>query len=298
VTHNVIVRYYCGMKALFEHVESKKSNQSFLAYSFTVPSFEFKWHYHPEYELTLITSGSGKRLVGDSYQNYEAGDLVLLGPGLPHTWVSNTSKKKKKVSAVVIQFSDKFIDGFVHLSEFREIALLLSSASHGLTFSSYNLAEEVTGLPNKSGVEKVTAFLLILQKLTKQKPKRLASEYFHAVRGTENEKRINIICQYLLKHATEKISLDKVASLIHLSRTAFCKFFKRVTGKTFTDYLNDIRIGNACEWLIESDKHINEIAYQAGFDSLTYFNRIFRKRKGITPRQFRQQIKVPEYSRA
>ena len=284
------------MKALLEDIEGKKGNQSFLAYSFTVPSFEFKWHFHPEYELTLITRGSGKRLVGDSYQNYEAGDLVLLGPDLPHTWVSNPSKKAKYVSAVVIQFSSAFIQAFLKLPEFKEIALMLSSAPYGLAFSSLGLAEPIVELPNKAGVEKVAALMLILQQLTTQKPKKLASGYFRPVRGTENEKRINIICQYVQKHASEKFSLEKIATLVHLSRSAFCKFFKRATGQTFTDYVNDIRIGNACELLIESEKHINEIAYQSGFDSLTYFNRIFIKKKGVTPRKFREQINSRGYS--
>ena len=280
------------MKASFEDIESKKGNQAFLAYSFAIPSFVFKWHYHPEYELTLITQGSGKRLVGDNYQNYEAGDLVLLGPDLPHTWVSNPSKKKKNVSAVVIQFSEKFIQSFLHFNEFKEVSSLLTSSSRGLAFSFHELEQEIIQLPEKSGVEKVTALFLILQKLAQQKPKKLASDYFRAVRGTENEKRINVICQYVQRHATEKIVLDKVAALVHLSRSAFCKFFKRATGKTLSEYVNDLRIGNACELLIESDKPINEIAYQTGFDSLTYFNRIFIKKKKMTPRKFREEIRA------
>ncbi|MCU0395270.1 MAG: AraC family transcriptional regulator [Chitinophagaceae bacterium] len=279
------------MKALFEDIESRKGNQAFLAYQIRLPSFAFRWHYHPEYELTLITQGSGKRLVGDSYQPFEAGDLVLLGPDLPHTWVSNTAKKRKQVSAVVIQFSEPFIQRFLGLSEFRQVGMLLAAASRGLQFSSRALADEIVQLAEKSGVEKLAGLLLILQRLTAQKPRKLASDYFRPVRGSENEKRINIICQYLQKHAAEKILLDKVAALVHLSRSAFCKFFKRATGKTLSDYVNDLRIGNASELLIETDLPINEIAYQAGFDSLTYFNRIFFKKKEMTPRQFRNAIR-------
>lgn len=287
----ILMKYYCSMKALFEDVGSKTGNQAFLAYGFTIPFFAFKWHYHPEYELTLITQGRGKRLVGDSYENYDAGDLVLLGPDLPHTWVSNPSKKKH-ASAVVIQFSQKFTQSFLHFNEFKEVSVLLASASRGLAFSSSELANQIIHLPEKSGVEKVTALLLILQTLAHQKPKKLASDYFRAVRGTENEKRINIVCQYVQKHAAEKIILDKVAALVHLSRSAFCKFFKRATGKTLSEYVNDLRIGNACEQLIESEKPINEIAYQTGFESLTYFNRLFIKRKKMTPRQFREATKT------
>lgn len=279
------------MKASYENIESKKGSESFLAYSFTVPAFQFKWHYHPEYELTLITNGRGKRLVGDSYQNYQAGDLVLLGPDLPHTWISSSVTKKTKASAVVIQFSRDFIESFSRFKEFKSIHSLLSLASHGLAFSSPELNKEVESLPLKSGIEKITALLIILEKLAKEKSRKLASEYFRALSGKENEERINVICQYLQRHANESVQLQKVAELVHLSRSAFCKFFKRATGKTLSDYVNDIRIGNACEQLIESDKPVNEIAYRTGFDSLTYFNRVFLKKKKMTPRKFREHFR-------
>jgi AraC-like DNA-binding protein len=275
------------MKALYEDIASKKGNESFLGYSFTVPFFEFKWHYHPEYELTLITKGTGKRLVGDCYESFEAGDLVLLGPGLSHTWSSNKIKKKN-VSAVVIQFSEDFIKNFLKLREFEKIINLLSVSDRGLFFHNASmLREEIENLPERSGVEKVTALLNILQKLTSQNYKKLCSEYFNAVKGEETENRINKVCQYIQKNAAKDITLDRVATLIHLSRSAFSKFFKRATGKTFSDYVNDIRIGNACYLLTESDKAVSEIAFQTGFDSLTYFNRVFLKKKGVTPRDFR-----------
>lgn len=277
------------MKALYEDIASKKGNESFLGYSFTVPFFEFKWHYHPEYELTLITRGTGKRLVGDCYESFEAGDLVLLGPDLPHTW-SSDKVKKKNVSAVVIQFSEDFIKSFLKLPEFEKIASLLSSADRGLFFPESNLLqEEIEVLTERSGVEKVTALLSILQKLTTQKYKKLSSEYFTAVKSEETENRINKVCQYIQKNASKDITLEQVATLIHISRSAFSKFFRRATGKTFSDYVNDIRIGNACYLLTESDKAINEIAFETGFDSLTYFNRVFLRKKGITPRKFRTE---------
>lgn len=275
------------MKALYEDIASKKGNQSFLGYSFTEPFFEFKWHYHPEYELTLITKGTGKRLVGDCYESFEAGDLVLLGPDLPHTW-SSDKIKKKNVSAVVIQFSEDFIQNFLNLHEFEKISALLSASHRGLFFpGSGMLQQEIESLPEQSGMEKITALLNVLQSLTSQESKKLCSEYFNAIKGEETEKRINKVCQYIQKNAAKNITLEQTAALIHLSRSAFSKFFKRATGKTFSDYVNDIRIGNACYLLTESDKAINEIAFETGFESLTYFNRVFLKKKNVTPRDFR-----------
>jgi AraC-like DNA-binding protein len=275
------------MKATYEDIPSKKGNESFLSYAFTVPSFEFKWHYHPEYELTLITQGKGKRLVGDSNESFTTGDLVLLGPGLPHTWSSDVMKNKT-VSAVVIQFPREFMQGFLHLHGFDKIATLLSSASRGLFFpNAKEIIKQVEELPQHSGVEKVTSLLTILQQLTNQKAVKLSSEYFTAVKGEETENRINKVCQYIQRNVNKTINLEKTADLIHLSPSAFCKFFKRATGKTFSDYVNDIRIGNACHLLTESDKAIGDVAYETGFESLTYFNRVFLKKKGVTPRAFR-----------
>lgn len=278
------------MKAIYEDIASKQGNESFLAYGFSLPSFEFKWHYHPEYELTLITRGYGKRLIGDSNESFETGDLVLLGPGLPHTWSSDRGNKKT-VAAVVIQFSEEFIQNFLHLNGFDRISALLSSASRGLFFPNpeelYPLVEQ---LPDSTGVDKITSLLTILQQLTEQQSIRLSSEYFSAVKSEETENRINKVCQYIQKNSSKEITLEHAAGLIYLSRSAFSKFFKRATGKTFSDYVNDIRIGNACQLLTESDKAVNEIAFDSGFESLTYFNRVFLRKKGVTPRGFRDRF--------
>jgi AraC-like DNA-binding protein len=280
------------MKASYEDINSRKGNQSFVAYHRHVPAFEFKWHYHPEYELTLITKGSGKRLVGDSYENFESGDLVLIGSGLPHTWVSDGVKRTRS-SAVVIQFSEKFIHSFLQWPEFAGVERLLAGAAHGIFFPakySRPVAEAIGALPGKKDIDRVTGLLTILHQLSGRKQVQLASVYFNSAKGKETEKRINKVCQHIQKHAGERISLDRAASLVHLSDSAFCRFFKRVTGKTFSDYVNDIRIGNACNLLTESDKTIAGIAFECGFESLTYFNRVFLKKKHITPRDFRNRM--------
>lgn len=278
------------MRAAFEDIPARKGTKSFLAYSFTVNAFEFKWHYHPEYELTLIEKGSGKRLVGDSYETFEEGDLVLVGPQLPHTWVS-TEAVQEESSATVIQFSEDFIGSFLQHQEFHCLKALLAKSKRGLYFPHQTdtaLAERVKALSAKEGIEKITALLGVLDSLAGQKAHLLASAYFQPVRGEENERRINKVCRYVQKHSTGKISLPEAARLIHLSESAFCKFFKRATGKTFSDYVNDIRIGHACHLLTESDQPIGVIAHNAGFETLTYFNRIFLKKKGLRPTEFRK----------
>jgi AraC-like DNA-binding protein len=282
------------MKALYENVESKKGDTSFVAYHSVVPYFDFKWHYHPEYELTLITKGSGKRLVGDSFESFTEGDLVLLGQGLPHTWTSEPLEKKK-VSAVVIQFSQEFISSFLKHTEFNDITKLLAQSATGLFFPSdecRSLIKKIQKLPEKEGVNRVTALLNILQQLAEQNPQELATKFFTSAKSKENEVRINKVFRYIQEHSSGNINLEKAASLVHLTDSAFCKFFKRVTGKTFSDYVNDIRIGNACRLLTDSDRTVNEIAFESGIETLTYFNRVFLKKKGMTPGTFRKSIRL------
>ncbi|TDW99217.1 AraC family transcriptional regulator [Dinghuibacter silviterrae] len=271
----------------FEDIDSKKGSNSYLAYRYGVPFFPFQWHYHPEYELTLILEGSGVRMVGDSHEHFSPGDLVLLGPNLPHTWVSESTS-----AAVVIQFSEAFIGPFLQYPECDRIRRLLTRSNQGVFFqrTTKTMVDNVCSLPTQKGVARITALLEVLQALASASAPSLASPYFQPARGRKAEGRINKVCQYIQKHSSEDVSLQKIASLVHLSESAFCKFFKRTTGKTFSDYVVEIRLGHACHLLSESDDPISEIAYRSGFDSLSYFNRVFLRKKGLRPREFRKGV--------
>lgn len=278
------------MKPFLEDIGKKRGQHSFLAFEIKQKKLDFFWHYHPEYELTFIVKGKGRRLVGDSYQYFESGDLVLIGPELPHTWVSD-SGLKGNCEAVVIQFSVEFIERFTALDELSGIRKMLTLSNQGISINenkSASLKEVLKGLPYKSGIEKVTGLLHILDTLSTVKMTTLASPFFQPLKGRENEKRINIVCQYIQKHATETLTIHKAAALIHLSPSAFCKFFKRMTAKTFSDYVNEIRITNVCNDLLATDKQVAEIAYENGFETLTYFNRIFLKKKNMSPSSYRK----------
>lgn len=282
------------MKPLLEDIKAKKGLDSFMAYNISSPTFEFFWHYHPEYELTLILKGRGRRLVGDNHENFESGDLALIGPGLPHTWVSDGNFKGKS-EAIVLQFSKDFIERFVGLDELSAIHKLLLYAKQGISFKGKKSAivkEQMKLLPAKRGVEKITGLLHILNELSKLKSAPLASSFYQPLKGKENEYRINKVCQYIQKHAAEQLTIHKAAALIHLSPGAFCKFFKRITGKTFSDYVNDIRIANVCSELMATDKQVAEIAYGNGFETLTYFNRVFLKKKKVQPANYRKMLKI------
>ena len=280
------------MRALLEDIDSKRGADSYLAYRYATHSFPYLWHYHPEYELTLILEGSGERMVGDSVEYFSPGDLVLLGPGLPHTWVSDSSS-----AAVVIQFSEAFIAPFLRYPECERIRQLLVQSSQGLYFAVDGLADSrllraIEDLPESRAAARITHLLEILQALADRGSgaKSLTSPYFAPTAGKKTEGRISKVFQYIHRYSAETIALKEMADLINLSESAFCKFFKRTTGKTFSEYIADIRIGHACHLLSETDDTISTIAYRSGFDSLTYFNRVFLRKKGVRPREFRNGI--------
>ena len=280
------------MKPLLENIDKNKGRTSFVAFAIQKPKFDFFWHYHPEYELTLIVKGRGKRIIGDHHAFYESGDLVLIGPGLPHTWVSDSDIKVKS-EAIVVQFTIDFIKRFDGLHELSSIHDLVKAAKQGISIKGKDIAtvkEQLKMLPTKNGIEKMTSLLHILNALSSLKQEPLASLYYQPLKGSENEKRINKVCQYIQKHAQEPLNIQNAAALIHLTPSAFCKFFKRATGKTFSDYVNDIRVANICSELMDTDKQIAEIAYSKGFESITYFNRVFIKKKKMSPSNYRKMI--------
>ncbi|MBS1681240.1 MAG: AraC family transcriptional regulator [Bacteroidetes bacterium] len=263
--------------------------QSFLCYELDLPSFDLFWHYHPEYELTYILSGKGKRLVGSSCEAFSSGDLVLLGPELPHAWVSE-KKAKQNCRAVVIQFSKKFIEPFLQYPELNSLQKLLTDAAKGIRFTGNQkeverLICEIISLPKP---DKLIRLMHVLQRLTEIKTRQLTPVAFMPIKKNADQQRINRVFQYVQNGYKQTVSLTKAASLIHLSESSFCKYFKRVSGKTFSDYVNEIRVAHACQLLIESDRAVSQVAYESGFTSLTYFNRVFLKKKRITPKEFRR----------
>ncbi len=278
------------MKAELEKIVPGNDKPVLVTYHMSLPYLEFYWHHHPEYELTYKINVSGKRIVGDSYEEFEEGDLVLIGPDLPHTWVTDKKERSSSCDFVVIQFSGWLFNSMVGLPEFENVKRLLQNCRHGLHFkNSAPFKELILSLPNKTGIEKVTDLIHLLNQLSKQKGRKLASADYDITQAKSSEPRINKVCTYVEQNFAKPISINDAASIINISPSAFCKFFKRATGKTFSDYVNDLRLGYACYQLLETDKQISTIARSAGFESITYFNRVFVKKKHTTPRAFRNE---------
>jgi AraC-like DNA-binding protein len=279
------------MKAVLEDIKLQQGTSSFYAYQFQVPFFEFKWHYHPEYELTYIVKGNGYRIVGNTYENYTEGDLVLLGPNLPHTWTGK-AVENESFEAIVIQFSKEFITSFLGFDESYSIKNLLENSARGIAFeATQDLVQAIKSLIEKEGMDRILQLISALNQLAQSNYTLITPNTFHTIASKKSELRINEVCLFIQNNFNSNITLKQVASQIYLTESNFCKFFKKATGKTFSDYLNEIRINEASRLLLQTDKTISQISFECGFETLSYFNRVFLKKKNQTPSGFRNNNK-------
>ena len=267
---------------------------SFIFHVKSSAKFQFNWHFHPEYELTLIVRSQGKRFVADNISDYGDGDLVLLGPNLPHTWQSfPATVRSARHKAYVIQFREDFLgEHFFDADEFRNVRSMLRRSELGLCFTGRareQAAKRIEALGKLSGIRRLTTFLEILDILARsRKSTTIASTGFVPSLHHANHQRIDRVCRFINEHYQENISQAQVAELVQMSSSTFSSFFKKTVGQTFVDYVNNLRISRACRLLIESDYSVVEVCHQAGFNNLSNFNRRFLKLKGMSPSRYRR----------
>ncbi len=256
----------------------------------------FQWHHHPEFELTLTLNSRGQRYVGDSISTYDDGDLVLLGPNLPHTW--NSAGKLEPALphvALVMWFRPEWADALTGtLTELGPVAQMLASAGRGLAFSP-EAAEKVRAtLMKLSGLEpaeRLLEFLSVITVLAHDNALHLAGPHLETVNTHPNDGRMGRVLEYIHLHYHETISVADLAALARLSPSGFHRLFLRYTRLTLTAYIAQLRVGQACALLVNTEKPVAHIADTAGYASLANFNRQFRDLKGMTPREFRNRFR-------
>lgn len=284
------------MKPWLETV-SIPTSQSCLIYDRQLPEFGFNWHFHPEYELTLTLDSEGKRFVGGSVEQYTDGDLVLVGPNLPHAWQSqSTTNQGNTHRAVVCWFTQSWIEGLIQLiPEYNSLSSMLSQASGGLAFNqdiSKDLRDIILTLPHISQAEKVLTLQSILLNLATQEatcsrilnPERLPEPDY-------DKNRMTSVLAWLHQHYDDPIRLAPLCQNIHLSESQLQRIFKRSTGVSISHYVARLRIAKACSLLTETDLAMTDIAVQSGFFDSAHFSRSFSKTVGITPTQYRRHHK-------
>jgi AraC-like DNA-binding protein len=290
-------QYHVRVKPHFEKLSA--GDASFVTLERVAPEFPFYWHYHPEIELTLITDSSGQRLVGDSIADYGPGDLVLLGPNLPHSWRSGPVKSGGRVHrAVVVQFREDFLGAqFFGLKEMTQVAALIKRAACGLAFGHTNcgrdIARRLAEFSTLSPARRLLSLLETLLELAEEPHVQpLSATHLRPVCRVDDQKRIEKLCRYLNQHFQEQTDFTQLAKRVRMDQSSLCRFFKRATGRTITTYINELRIGAATQLLTETDLSVLEIGFRVGFGNYSNFSRQFRRVKGYSPRFLRQQFSL------
>jgi len=280
------------MKPAFLAAQSNFKSESVYAFQRRESSFLWNWHYHPELELTWISKGGGTRLVGDHSAPYKAGDLVLLGPNLPHTWFTAESEPRALHAAVVIQFRVQAIpDALQNLPEFNMIQILLLQAARGVFFKnplSAKIVRLLLAMPDQSEFTRWMTLLELLSELCALPKEMLASNRYRHQRSYNLSTRLSATISFIEQNCREELPLSKVASRAGLTTASFSRFFRRMTNQTFVDFRNSCRIREACRLLTETERAITEIAFESGFSNLANFNRRFKSECRMSPGTYRR----------
>lgn len=282
------------MKPQLEHI-THDVNSSVLAFIFEEKTFTAPWHYHAEFELTYILKGSGIRHVGNSIDNFFAGDLVLIGSNTPHCWTNQTNYSNG-VKSICIQWKACILSKFIDINtELKALKKMLKIASAGIKFTntifSETIGKNMQTLLNLPADKKLIYFLDILTDLSHCETIKLLSVEGNTFQFSEKtDFRTKAVLDYLERNYHKKIVLDDVANVTHLSVGAFCKFFKKQFNRSFTNYLNEFRIRKTCILLQETNDKLTDISYKCGYENMSFFHRQFKKYMQITPYEYRKSI--------
>jgi len=284
------------MKPLLEK-SIENLNQSYLVKTLKEPFFDPNWHFHPHYQLFTVIKGTGTRFIGDDIRHFNVGDTVFLAPNMPHLWRSDREYFEKDsqlmTEGIVVYFKEDFLGSeFFEKSEMYDIKTLLKKSERGLDLTGQlkeELVNDLKNLPVDSGFQGIIKILSILDKLSKSTDYQyIASTTYsntHKISETERMRRVH---EYVLKHFKENINLSTMASLSNMTDAAFCRYFKSRTNKTFSDFVKEIRIGNACKMLQDENKSISQTCYESGYNTVSNFNNQFKSLKGVSPKQYQK----------
>ncbi|MEN6454554.1 MAG: AraC family transcriptional regulator [Prolixibacteraceae bacterium] len=292
------IAIFTGMKIMHEQLNLKGKDAITIKWD-EFPHFTFPWHFHPEFELVYIMKSFGKRFVADHVEDFNEGDLVLLGSNLPHFWKNDeiffSNDPRYMVNAIVIHFSPDFFSHQIeNYPEFYPIRKLLNLTSRGISFS-HQVSEEMKPRLKKllklKGLERTLFFLKILDKLSRTGDfKLLASETFRSNLYDWSGSRLDKVMHLINSNYRETIKLETVADHIGMNPSAFSRYFREKTGKPFTAFVLEMRIGYACKLLIEGNHSVSQICFESGFNNLSNFNRCFKKLTSLNPVLYRDQF--------
>lgn len=273
------------------------SKQAFIFKDLKSPYFNPNWHFHPEFQISYIIKGQGTRFIGDNVQTFKEGDLVLTPPNLPHLWRSDEpyfeKDSKLLTRAMVIYFDqDLMSPPLLDREEFYALKKLVENASRGIEFYGgtptkvFHLMQKIGP---KKGFRRIINLLEILEVMAiSEEYNLLSSPGYRNVFKTDDSEKMQLVYEYVITRFTTKIELQDVADLLNMTTTSFCRYFKPRANKTFTRFVNEIRIGHSRKLLLEDNFNISQISYECGFNTLSNFNRQFKAIVKMSPHEYRK----------
>ena len=284
------------MNNIIKEITPLTHKDCFSIFSREKKSFDFPLHFHEEYELNLIINGAGaKRLIGDHEDEISDVELVLVGPNLSHTWQTYHCKSESVTEVTIQWHKDLFDERFLRKTQMKEIRDMLERSAKGLLFSedtTVSLSAQLMALNDLKGFHGVMELMNILHELSLSENTRVLSEV--AINNNQilypNSRRIDKAFDYMNANFQKQINLKELAQLVSMTDVSFSRFISKRTGNTFVDTLNEIRLGHATRLLIETTLPIADIAVNCGFNNISNFNRIFKKKKLSTPKEFRENF--------
>lgn len=278
------------MKIAFEKIDPDIGS-SFKLIHWKSENDTLFWHQHPEYEIIYVKKGSGKLHIGNHLGEYKEGDIMFLGPNLPHSGLGYGVIGQHE--EIIVQLHEKFLGSdFLNIPEMKKVKNLFERAIFGVLFSGITrkqVAVKLLFLEQKEGLERLILLLEILKTLAfSDEFKILNSQDARFDFKHLDERRINSIYNYVEENYSKEISMEEMADLTNLTVPSFCRYFKKMTHMTFTDFLNEFRVNNACK-LLNNDLSISEVSFKSGFNTVSHFNKTFKRFKSKSPRQYKAE---------
>jgi len=278
---------------MLKEITPLTASDCFTLFSRTKKEFDFPLHHHEEMELNFIINAKGaKRMIGDHIEEIDDMELVLIGPNLPHVWKTNKCKSNN-IREITIQFhKDLFAEKMLRRNQLHFIRDLFEKSKRGILFSkttTRQLSSRLQNLGNKQGFDSVLELMSILHDLSTSRNIRMLSDAsFTNIQPSSSSRRIEKVIEYMNKNFDRQVVLADAAKISNMTSVSFSRFFKAHTGISFIDNLMEIRLGHASRLLIDTNHPVSEVAYNCGFNNISNFNRLFKKKKGCTPKHFRE----------
>lgn len=276
-----------------------ETNQSFIFYQEELPHFNVPWHFHPEIEILMVVKSTGTSYIGDSIHAFDEGDVCLIGENLPHWWKSDNkyleTESGLNMKAHIIQFhNEMFGPQLISIPEMAPIRHLIERSQQGIRFlgnSRLRIGRIMSKILKNNRLKRISGLFYLLEIMASETEfEYLASAVFSNQIHTADFQRFNKIHEYILQNFSNPIRLEDIAEKAHMTPSSFCRYFKKRTDKSFSTFLNEIRIGHANRLLVQSNNKVVDIAHECGFNNISHFNEQFKRITTLTPQEYRMKF--------